>query len=536
MPDIRTQSSLQQSASNTHSTSGVDFTKLKRLAGGGLDAGEGDGLVDAFAEVFAAMSVPQSVTAPTVEPASQVDDDLEPEAAAETAEAEDQSDSEPQFEFERRQDATTAISGTEPTEKNGTTETEAIVDVDPVIRENEVHVEGEAVSDDPVLASTTQPTDDPDNVEISTGETVVDTAEDVAVGIIHETSKRQSKRRDSEDGPVAKVGDFDDSPTVVRADTTAADRSTKESAELGFTAQSESGSGDNGQSSRRRSRHDRRSDRNESRTSSGPIDPAGADSTGKVASTHSAIAQAANESFESQLGSPNPATSPASANATANSTPVANVRTAAPVSSSADVAKAQSTNAIRPGNERPGDVSRLLDSAQSTTGKTDKANPSAKTGSSADILLRAKLVQRVSKAFQHFGSEGGNIRLKLAPAELGSVRVEMNVRDKKVQARVVAETDRAASLLREQLPELRGRLEAQGMQIDQITVEHESDSRTDAQTMFDRGGSPQDNGRNSHSTNQSHGPREEASPEPRPLIDRVSQPALHVGAGVDLLY
>jgi flagellar hook-length control protein FliK len=84
-----------------------------------------------------------------------------------------------------------------------------------------------------------------------------------------------------------------------------------------------------------------------------------------------------------------------------------------------------------------------------------------------------KLIQRVSKAFQHLGPEGGVIRLRLAPSELGSVRVEMRVKQRKVEARVVAETDAAGAALREHLPELRQRLESQRMQVERLEIEVE---------------------------------------------------------------
>jgi len=96
--------------------------------------------------------------------------------------------------------------------------------------------------------------------------------------------------------------------------------------------------------------------------------------------------------------------------------------------------------------------------------------------STTDLISRAKLIQRVSKAFQHLGSNGGQVRIRLAPAELGTVRLEMQVSDRKMQTRVIAETEAAASALREHLPELRMRLESQGIQVEKMSVEVESES------------------------------------------------------------
>ena len=95
----------------------------------------------------------------------------------------------------------------------------------------------------------------------------------------------------------------------------------------------------------------------------------------------------------------------------------------------------------------------------------------------SEMLARVKLISRVSKAFQHLGREGGLVRLRLAPAELGTVQVEMQVRQHQVRARVVAETEAAAAALREHLPDLRARLESLGMQVERLEVETESSEK-----------------------------------------------------------
>jgi flagellar hook-length control protein FliK len=96
--------------------------------------------------------------------------------------------------------------------------------------------------------------------------------------------------------------------------------------------------------------------------------------------------------------------------------------------------------------------------------------------SAAEAVSRAKLVQRISRAFQHLGTDGGTVRLRLAPAELGSVRVEMHIQGRKVNAKVVTENEVTSELVREHIGDLRGRLESQGIQIELITVETDESS------------------------------------------------------------
>ena len=107
----------------------------------------------------------------------------------------------------------------------------------------------------------------------------------------------------------------------------------------------------------------------------------------------------------------------------------------------------------------------------------DRAKAKSTPANTAETVSRVKLIQRVSKAFQHLGPDGGTVRLRLAPAELGSVRVEMRIHQRKMQARIVAETEAASTALREHLPELRQRLESQGLQIERLEVEIDSGDR-----------------------------------------------------------
>jgi flagellar hook-length control protein FliK len=135
-----------------------------------------------------------------------------------------------------------------------------------------------------------------------------------------------------------------------------------------------------------------------------------------------------------------------------------------------------------------------------------------------DTLARVKLIQRVTKAFQHLGPDGGVIRLRLAPAEMGSVRVEMRIQQRKVAARVVAETEAASAALREHLPDLRARLESFGMQVEQLDIETESldhDSGSHFEDTTSRDESWQEPGRRQQ--------RERAKQFQKPNVVDVSQ-------------
>jgi flagellar hook-length control protein FliK len=82
-----------------------------------------------------------------------------------------------------------------------------------------------------------------------------------------------------------------------------------------------------------------------------------------------------------------------------------------------------------------------------------------------------RFVQRVAKAFQAIGSKEGSIRLRLRPPELGSLRLELTVKNGSMTARLEAETSAARNALLDNLPALRDRLAQQDIKIDRFDVD-----------------------------------------------------------------
>lgn len=88
--------------------------------------------------------------------------------------------------------------------------------------------------------------------------------------------------------------------------------------------------------------------------------------------------------------------------------------------------------------------------------------------SSAD---QARFIQRVAKAFEAAQSRDGEIRLRLSPPELGSLRLEVKVQGGVMTARIEAETSTVRSLLLDNMPVLRERLAEQGIRLEQFDVD-----------------------------------------------------------------
>jgi len=89
----------------------------------------------------------------------------------------------------------------------------------------------------------------------------------------------------------------------------------------------------------------------------------------------------------------------------------------------------------------------------------------------AEQVDRVRFVQRVAGAFEAAGDRGGSIRLRLHPPELGSLRLELTVRNGMMRARLEAETPAARNLLLDNLPALRERLAGQQIKVEQFDVD-----------------------------------------------------------------
>lgn len=104
-------------------------------------------------------------------------------------------------------------------------------------------------------------------------------------------------------------------------------------------------------------------------------------------------------------------------------------------------------------------------------GISQGSSPEGSPASGVSTIDRTRFVQRVARAFQSVGDQAGQIRLRLSPPDLGSLQVEISVKDGGLTAHIQAENNTAQQLLLDSLPELRDRLAQQNIQIDRFDVE-----------------------------------------------------------------
>jgi flagellar hook-length control protein FliK len=88
-----------------------------------------------------------------------------------------------------------------------------------------------------------------------------------------------------------------------------------------------------------------------------------------------------------------------------------------------------------------------------------------------------KFIQRIARAMQTAREAGGEIRLRLSPPELGSMKMEVKVQDGTLVAKVETETAHAQSTLVDNLPALKERLAEQGVRIERFDVDVSRDDR-----------------------------------------------------------
>lgn len=144
------------------------------------------------------------------------------------------------------------------------------------------------------------------------------------------------------------------------------------------------------------------------------------------------------------------------------------------------------TAAAAPTGETPASVSPQQASPSSvladlsplaTANETAAATEARSEPEGTSTVDRARFVRRVGGAIQSAQSRDGKIQLQLRPSELGSLRIEITVKEGVVTARLEAETLAARTILLDNLPALRERLAEQEIRIEKFDVDVRDEGR-----------------------------------------------------------
>lgn len=132
--------------------------------------------------------------------------------------------------------------------------------------------------------------------------------------------------------------------------------------------------------------------------------------------------------------------------------------------------KGDGDSAVKPVTAKPesavGPLGRALRSTTDVTRNTGTSN----TQESPQVDP-TRFVGRVAKAFQTANERGGIVQIRLAPPELGSLKIQMTVKDGVMSANLEADNANARRLLLDHLPTLRDRLAEQNIRVDRFDVD-----------------------------------------------------------------
>ncbi len=472
--------------------------------------------LDAFSEVFARMAEPSSPPPPKPAPKpaaqSREEDDVE-ETVSERPEIKER--------HEAAIPETTSRTDEEPVLVNSAPESRTSkADETPATPAVETDVESDVESEttvesEPIVA---EQIGVQDGVKIeSEGENAV-----VAVNVVETPTDAVVVDTADQDVKAAKTTEPNEAiPTIPNNERGSTEPSTfsTETTEVGGTTHSDSSGEDSGD--QHQPRDDRGRDRfatpNEGRFSDpqSSTDSAAPGTAIENSLEHSPTEPAASVTEIAESAAPTTAKPVSTASETPATQQAATPPEAAAVTSQTSTPSATDAPTVRQSNAGTSDPGQIATEMRLNGTAEMKAKAAGDTSSVSEVANRVKLLQRVSKAFQHVGPNGGNIRIRLAPEELGTVRIEMQVQDQQIRARVVAETEAAGHVLRENINDLKNRLESQGLSVEQIDVE--TDSSDSTFTRF---------GHSDHHEGQGRGPRDGAPRHSRQTESEEANPQL----------
>lgn len=105
---------------------------------------------------------------------------------------------------------------------------------------------------------------------------------------------------------------------------------------------------------------------------------------------------------------------------------------------------------------------------------------------SGTVVHEDEIIRQMTEKFQVSGRPtDSRINIKLHPAELGELKIDLSVKEGSIRANVVAQSHHTMQILEKNIQKLRTVLENQGFTVDEIAVSAESDS-VSGFDLFDR--------------------------------------------------
>jgi flagellar hook-length control protein FliK len=209
-----------------------------------------------------------------------------------------------------------------------------------------------------------------------------------------------------------------------------------------------------------------------------------------------------------------PSDKTAVAEATNNATAVAVVVAPNPIAAAADKSNNSDDSTAKPIDAKPdvtaGALGRAFQKDLGATAKTSGANDS----SPVDIT---RFVSRVAKAVQTARDRDGVVQLRLSPPELGSLKIQLTVKDGVMSAALEADNSNARRMLLDHLPALRDRLAGQNIRVDRFDVDVKQEN----------------NGSQANPRGSSQNPYQQQAQRPDPRRTAAKSPQVAEAASID---
>ena len=140
-----------------------------------------------------------------------------------------------------------------------------------------------------------------------------------------------------------------------------------------------------------------------------------------------------------------------------------------PAAPKADAVTTGSTS--KPNNTQQAAAELVRNSSSKDVGTGRVGGDDGRQNGGLSAADRARLVQRVARAVRTATDRGGELQIRLSPPELGQLRLQIQMTDGVLSARIEAETPQAKQVITENLGMLRDRLAEQNVRVDRIEVE-----------------------------------------------------------------
>lgn len=144
----------------------------------------------------------------------------------------------------------------------------------------------------------------------------------------------------------------------------------------------------------------------------------------------------------------------------------------------------------------------------------------------------ARFVSRVAKAIHTANERGGALQLRLAPPELGALKIELSIKDGVMSAALEADNTSARRLLLDHLPALRERLAEQNIRVERFDVDvrqddtsRQANSRGSNHNAFQQQADQQNQPRRANAVKNIS---ELATPEPTVIAARITNTAINL--------